>query len=332
MAKPAVTFYIFHGSDDLRVQEEVENMRAQMGDSPDAEMNISEFDGEATPVAEILNAAMSYPFLAERRLVIVRNLLVWITRKGAGETGKQALQQLSEALPRLPEWSRLVFVERDKLPDSHKIVKLAREQASGYEKAFTVPKDSSGWITKRALEAYNAQIEPRAAQALASVTSDDLRRADNELIKLVCYVDGQRPISEKDVELLTPYVAEATAFQLVDAIAEGRGRAALNFLYRLLQEKDEDPFRVYGMIVRQFRLLLLAKEHLNRTGRMDGLQEALGASSDYVAKKAAQQSRRFSLQDLETLYRLLQDYDWQMKTGRIDPLLAIDLFIAQLST
>jgi DNA polymerase-3 subunit delta len=221
----------------------------------------------------------------------------------------------------------VVFVERDKLSDSHKIIKLARETPSGYEKAFTAPKDSTGWIMKRAADEYSAQIEPQAAQALASVTGDDLRRADNELVKLVSYVDGERPISEADVELLTPYVAEATTFQLVDAIAEGRGKAALAYLHRLLQEKDEDPFKVYGMIIRQFRLMLLAKEHLLLTGRMDSLQGALGVS-DFVAKKAAQQSRRYTLAGLEEIYRTLQDQDLKMKTGRIEPRLALDLLIA----
>jgi DNA polymerase III subunit delta len=331
MSKPNVTFYVLHGNDSLRLEEEVHKLRAQMGDSPDAAMNISEFEGEMDSAAEILNAAMSYPFLADKRLVIVKDLLSWITRKGAGESGKQAVERLVNVLPQLPEWSKLVFVERDKLPEGNKILKLARELPTGYEKSFTAPKDSTQWILKRAADEYQVEIDPRAAQALASVTGDDLRRADNELAKLVDYVNGERPISEADVELLTPYVAEATTFQLVDAIAEGRGKAALDYLYRLIREKDEDPFKVYGMIIRQFRLMLLAKEHLALTGSRAGLKEALNTGSDFVADKTAQQSRRFSLTELEEIYRALQDYDLKMKTGRIDPPLALDMFIAGLS-
>jgi DNA polymerase III subunit delta len=330
MSKTA-SFYIFHGTDELRIEEEVEKFRAQMGDSSNAEMNISEFDGEATSVPEILNAATSYPFLADKRLVIVKGLIAWITRKGAGETGKQAVERLVTTLPTLPEWSRLVMVERDKLLDTNKLIKLARETSTGLEKAFVVPKDTSSWITKRAADAYGAQIDPHAAHALATVTGDDLRRADNELIKLVSYVDGARPITEEDVDLLTPYVAEANLFEMVDALAEGRGKVALALLYRLLQEKDEDPFRVYGMIVRQFRLLLIAKEHLTFGGRRDGLKEALGTNSDFVADKTSRQSRAFSLEQLEDIYRTLMDYDLKMKTGRIEPLLALDLLIAGLS-
>ena len=327
-----ITFYLLHGNDTLRLEEEVENMRAQMGDSPNADMNISEFDGETASVAEIMNAATSYPFLADRRLIIVRGLLSWITRKGAGETGKRAVEQLANDLPQLPEWSRVVFVERDKLPANNKLVKLAQQNAAGYEKTFTAPKDSTSWIIQRAKEVYEVEIEPRAAQALASVTGEDLRRADNELVKLVSYVNNERPITENDVAQLTPYVAEANIFAMIDALAVGKGDVAMTLVHHLLEENPrDDGFGLYAMIVRQFRLLLIAKEHLMLTGTRQGLPEALDTKSKFVADKAADQSRNFTLAQLEEIYRVLQDYDLKMKTGRIKPHLALELIVAGLS-
>ena len=96
------TFYIFHGDDDLRVEEEVGKLRAKISASPNADLNTAEFDGPQTSVGELLSAVMAYPFLSDKRLVIVRDLLAWITRKGAGETGKKAVEALVTALPTLP--------------------------------------------------------------------------------------------------------------------------------------------------------------------------------------------------------------------------------------
>lgn len=330
MAKPVICFYIFHGNDDVRLNEEIQKMHAQMGDPDQAVMNISEFDGETTPVMQILNAAASFPFLSDKRLVIVKGLLRWITRKGAGQAGKDALAALEDQLPQLPDTARLVFVENAELPKTHKILKLAQSLPSGYERAFNTPKDPTQWIIKRVRETYEAEIEPQAAYALASVIGEDLRRADNEIIKLVIYVDGERPITEADVSLLTPYVAETTAFALVDALATRRGKAAFELLYTLLQQKDEDPFRIYGMIIRQFRMLLLAKEHLLMRGGRGGLAEAL-AASEWAANKAADQSRAFTLAQLEEIYRTLQDYDFKMKTGNIAPQVALDMLVAGLA-
>jgi DNA polymerase III subunit delta len=83
------------------------------------------------------------------------------------------------------------------------------------------------------------------------------------------------------------------------------------------------------MIIRQFRLLLLAKEHLTSGGSPQALSTVLGIHN-YPAEKAGKQSRSFTILQLERIYRLLQEYDWKMKTGRIEPILALDLLVASL--
>lgn len=321
------TFYLFHGNDDLSIEEAVAKLRAGMGENGD--FNTSEFDGQTASVPEIINAVTSFPFLADKRLVIVRGLVGWITRKGAGEPGKQALAYLSENVPILPDYARLVLVERDALKAGNAVVKLVeKNKPKAFVREFSVPDNTTEWISKRA-EHYEATIEPRAAAALSEVTGDDLRRADNELVKLVSYAGGERAITEADVAALTPYVAQANIFKMVEAIADGRAQIALNLLYRLLSEKDEQPIRVFGMIVRQFRLLLLAREYLDAGGNPG---EMVGAIKEVrwpgQARALAKQAHGFDIEQLERIYRRLQSLDQGMKTGEIKPELALDLFIA----
>jgi len=325
------TFYILHGDDDLSIDEAVTKIRNEMGDDPNADMNTSQFDGTSASVPEILGAVTSYPFLSERRLVIVKGLITWITRKGAGQIGKDNVARLTDELPHLPDYSRLVMVERQTIKDNNAVMKAVKGLDNGYIKAFTAPKDTTSWILDRARSEYEVRIDNRAAAALAAVTGDDLRRADNELVKLVNYVGTEdRPITEDDVAVLTPYVPEANIFKMVDAIAEGRGELALDLMHRLLADKKQDPFGLYGMIVRQFRLLLLAKEHLVGGGTAGGIASAVGVRP-FVAQNLARQARGFSLDDLERIYRSLAETDLKMKTGRIDPSLALDLFVASIA-
>jgi len=324
------TFYLLHGNDDLGIDEQVTALRKSMGDDPNAELNISEFDGAQASVPEIINAVSSFPFLADKRLVIVRGLIGHLTRKGAGNAGKEALARLEEDLPGLPDTARLVLVEKQAIPDKNPIAQLAEKSPNGYVKCLVAPKDSSEWIVNRANHEYGVRMDRRAAAALAAVTGDDLRRADNELVKLACYVEGNRPITEEDVAALTPYVPEASIFKMVDALAEGRSNLALELLHRLLSEKDEDVFRVYGMVIRQFRLLLQAKEHLLDGGATNTIPKAIGVRP-FVAQNLARQCRVFELADLERIYRYLSELDLKMKTGRIKPELALDLFISGLA-
>ena len=324
-------FYILHGEDSISLGQALAKMRAALGD--DGDLNRSEFEGTGTSVPEALAAVKSLPFLADKRLVIVKGLISHITRKGAGAAGKAAVDRLIEELPNLPEYARLVLVEDETLADNNRVLKAAKDLNTGYIRRFRAPKDLTAWIISRARDEYEAEIEPQGAQAIASLVGDDLRRADSELYKLVCYVDDEHAIREEDVAALTPYVPEANIFEMVDALAKGDGGRALELIHQSLHDNPRDPgFGLFTMIARQFRLLLMAKDHLDRGGS----SQAPALARDlrvhpFVAGKLIVQSRVFTVNQLDTILKRLQRYDQDMKTGRIAPRLALDLLATSLA-
>lgn len=327
---PAATFIVLHGEDEFSLDEELARLRAELDGGPNAGLNTTMVEGAEASVAEILSAVEAYPFLADSRVVIARGLLAHLTRKGAGETGKKGLELLAQALPALPAWSRLIFAERGKLADGNPILKLASDpKGNGAVRRFDPHEDSTGWILKRAA-LYDGKIDREAARALSAVTQGDLRLADNELYKLIAFAQG-RAVTEADVAQLTPYVAEAVVFDMVDALAEGRGERAARLAHRLL-DQNEDLFGLLAMITRQFRLLLQVRDYLDEGGRSDegSVASAVGAHP-YVAKKLLGQVRHFDDRQLAQIYRALYTTDVRIKTGEIQPELALDLLIAGLA-
>lgn len=321
MSKPTPTFYLLYGDDDLSIDEAVKQFHSAMG--ADGDLNTSEFDGDSATVPEVLNAVSSYPFLSDKRLVIVRGWLNALNKAG--------LDKLAEELPSLPDYARLVMIERGAPNKSNPVLKIAQSHERGYAKDYSAPKDTTTWIIKRAKSDYDAEIEPKAAAALAQVTGTDLRRADNELVKLVSYVDGKRPITTADVALLTPYVEEANVFDMVDALATGKGDVAMKIMIRALDENTRDPgFGLFTLFANQFQRLLLAREHLSNGGSPNDLPKLLGIHP-YPASKIATQSRAFSVEDLEKIYTRIQRYDFEIKTGQIDVKLALELLVTSLS-
>lgn len=327
MAKAKPRFYVLHGENDFERDTAIDKMRAEMQAVDSAGLNLSEVDGTQTSTAELIGMVSVSPFLADRRLVIVRGFITWITRKGAGKTGKAQLDRLLDELPTLPEWARLVFIEPKALNANNSVLKLATDHEHGYVKLFDAEKNLVKWVTKQA-ERYESRIDFAAAQAIAEVVNGDMRRADNELIKLVSYADGQ-PITEDMVALLTPYTKEANIWRMIDAMAYGRGEEALNMLYTVLSDKNTSAFQVWSALIGQFRQMLLAKEHLSTGGSVKTLPDAIGKK--FVPRELTSQIKRFSLRDLEAIYRRLLDYDTKIKTGGIKVELALDIVFTTIA-
>ncbi len=81
------------------------------------------------------------------------------------------------------------------------------------------------------------------------------------------------------------------------------------------------------MIVRQFRLLLLAREVLDAGGQRAEVTQMLKVHP-YVAEKISKQAHHFGLPLLGLTYHRLLDLDEAMKTGQMPVELVLDTFVA----
>ena len=162
-----------------------------------------------------------------------------------------------------------------------------------------------------------------------------LRAADNELHKLVCYVDGEREIGEEDVAALTPYVPEANVFEMVDALANGNGGRALKLISQSLHDDPSDPgFRLFALIVRQFRLLAMTRDHLDRGGGAQGGAIVQGCRCIAFCGRTSWRRKRGDSRRRNWMRysSVCKRYDQDMKTGRIAPRLALDLLVTSLAS
>lgn len=333
------SFYILHGEDEFAIAEEIQGLKEKLGDPATAALNTTQFDGRTVTLADLRSTADAMPFLAKRRLVIVNGLLSRLLSKaddpeqaeedGAPASLKEFRDGLADYLPNVPPTTALVFVEHRVLPENNRFLRLvARSDGVGYRRRCDPPPGDKlpGWIMKRA-KACGGEFTPAAAQALAAAAGDDTRLLDSEIEKLLAYVDRARPVELPDVETLTPYAGEVRIFDMVDAMGERQGRAAVQLLHRLLDQPGQYPLAIFAMIIRQFRLLLQARELLAEGASPAAIARALSLLP-FVAAKIAEQCRKFSLDELDAIFRRLLDIDLAIKGSRIDSGLALETFVA----
>jgi DNA polymerase III subunit delta len=172
------------------------------------------------------------------------------------------------------------------------------------------------------------QIEPPAAAKLAEMVGVDTRQAGMEIAKVLAYVNWARPVRGSDVEAVCIVTSQQSVFDFVDALSQGNGKVAQKLLHRLLE--NEEAFSLWGMVIRQFRLLIQAREILDGRGNKDDVARALGVHP-FVAEKTTGQAARFTMESLENIYRRLLSIDERVKTSQITLDLALDTLIVELA-
>ena len=315
-------FHFFHGQDTYSQRETLAALLAKEGDPDMLSLNTTRLSNRIT-FAELQSACDAMPFLSRVRVVLVEDLF-------SSSPDKALMEKLEAYLPQLPNTTRLIFLESQSLSDNHRIIRLAQEKKIGYVRKFEQPKggDLERWVRTH-VEDRGGRIAPQAAALLATNVGGDLQALTNEIEKLVLYKGSEATIEAADVVLLSPYAAEETIFELVDALGNRQtARAA-----ELFQEKvDEgaDPFYLFSMFIRQFRLLIQARYLLDRGERSAGIAEQM-KQRPFVADKLARQARNFTLPQLEQIYRRLLEIDVDAKTGKADLLTSLYLLVAGLT-
>jgi len=157
--------------------------------------------------------------------------------------------------------------------------------------------------------------------------SYNLWEADNEISKLVNYCDD-REITGEDVRLLVQSKVDMNIFNLIDSInSKNKNRSTLLLNQQI--EKGLNEIYILTMFVYQFRNLLKIKSLLEQN--LSSQEIASKAKMHpFVVQKSIEQCRRFELEDLKKIYRKLFDADLAIKTGKINPRLALDLLVVSV--
>ena len=328
-------FYILHGEDEFSRSEALDKIKAKMGDPSMVNLNTTHLDGKKVSLSELRHACETIPFMTKRRLIIVEDLLVHIaSRAGRGEGGggKALSKELLEYLPTLPASSALVFLESTSLSSKNNFLSLARKiKDKGYACEYPILSSDrlTDWIVKRVRQ-KGARIEAEAARELATHVGRGLRVMDQELEKLTTYVGHDGIVTTREVHLLVSPTWEANIFHMVDALGERRTRRALQLLHRLL-DYQEPPLRILAMITRQFRMIMQYRQLRDEGRSTEQIQEIAGIHQRFIIDKLSRQAGNFSLPQLRDIYRRLLEVDQQIKTGRMDPILALDLLVVEVS-
>ena len=318
-------FYFLFGNDEFAITRKLKEFESDFTDPTSADMNTARLEARSMSEDDLNNAVNAIPFLAKRRLVLLQN-------PSTKYNNPNARKKFLEFLEKAPETTRLVMFEsvEPKEAEKHWLVKWAEKNNKLMQaKAFMLPrlKDMAGWMINETKN-QGGKMDPRAAEMLKDMVGVDTRQAGMEIAKLLAYVNWERPVMAQDVEAVCIVTSQQSVFDFVDALANGNGKSAQHLLHRLLESEDE--FALWGMVIRQFRLLIQAREILDGRGNQNDVARALGVHP-FVAEKTTQQAARFSIESLEYVYRKLLAIDEGVKTSQITLDLALDTLVVELT-
>ena len=281
-------------------------------------MNYSYYEGKNTPVKEAIDLAETLPFFAERRLIVFENTGFFKTAAGA---------DLADYIKDMPETTCFIFVEEE-IDKRNKLYKAVKSK--GYiaelstQDAGTLKRWVSGLVRKE-----QKQISESVIVYFLDKVGTDMENIQGELEKVFCYALERDTITKEDIDAVCVTQITNHIFEMVDAVAAGNQQKALDLYYELLALK-EPPMRILYLLTRQFKLLLEVKDLVGKRYDKSSIAKTVGLHP-FVAGKYMQQCRTFEKKELRNILEEAVDTEEMVKTGRLNDVMSVELFIVKYS-
>ena len=308
--------YLLYGPESwLRAQYRKNLIRALVPDGD--EMNYTCFSGKDISESEVISQAETMPFFADRRVILVEDSGFF----------KNRTEGLAEYLEKLPDYLTLIFSEEeiDKRTRTFKMM-----QKHGHVTEFAQQKEDAliRWILTR-MKREGKMIRSSDMQHFLAAAGTDMGNIDNELEKLLSYCADKQVITGADIDAVCSPQITNQIFDMVRAVAEHRQKDALDLYYDLLALKEK-PMRILYLISRQFQQLMQISD-LSRSGFPQTEIAAKAGVPPFVVKRSMGLLRRYSEDMLCSILQSLAQAEEDVKTGRLDETLSVEMAIVRLS-
>ena len=298
--------YLFEGVEENIKAAALAALRGQLLPEGLEELNENLMENPSTDA--LIAAAETLPFLADKRLVVVR--------EHPALAGKaEADERLTEYMAHVPDSCVMVFLCRGKADARKKLYRAIQKHGAVVTFSPLSDAELNAWIIK-AFSALGKRCAPQTASLLAFTVGNDtaLLRAEMEKIAALC---GEREdVADEDVRAVATRSIECTVFEMVDAVVAGQEGRAFSLLKDMLLS-GSDRIGILAMLLRQYRLLQHVKIMQFEKKPAQEIKQRLGVAP-FAAERCIRQAAAYSGKEIKQAVDICLDTEYRIKSGRLN--------------
>jgi len=308
--------YLLFGKQRYLIEKETNRI---IKDNDISALNISRYNLETAELNDILEDASTFSLFSDKKIVIVDNSFIFSTIKSKKEI---ETDELEKYLDNPNPDTIIIFISNDEnINNVKKVVKKIKKIGKVIE--FNDNDTSKDSLIKEQFKGYKIDLD--ALKLFEDRVGSDLSVIQNEIDKIKIYKDDDKNITKEDIENLIVKRYEIDIFDFIDKIIYKKTDEALTMYYEMLKF-NEEPIKIISILADNFRLMYQAKE-LSKTGYNNFDIGNILEENPYRMKYVLIKSKEYTSERLLKLIDDLADLDLNIKTGKIDKELGLELFI-----
>jgi DNA polymerase III subunit delta len=289
------------------------------------DFNLDLLYGRDVTPEKVLSIVRSFPMMAERRVVVVRDFQE-LSPSNAPENDYGG--SINDFIPYLEQpnpSTLLVCIDPKKPAGNTKLGKAVQKNSNvGFFEFESMPDYRlPEWIMEWIRQEHDREIAPEAAQMLAQYVGNSLQLLSTEIDKVCTFVDSPQAIEEKHIKKIIGLYREYTVFDLKDTLVSRNLEQSLFIAEQMLHQSKSDTgevIRTVGFFYNVFSNVWQIKRLAATGNTKKQVQQALGVSSSWYFNKLWKDASKFELHEMPRIFETLLDADRSAKGfSTLDP-------------
>ncbi len=314
--------YLFTGTSEIFIKNRINRIIQSFSK---LETSVIKYDMEVTSLATVLEDAITIPLLEDLKIIILKNP-IFLTK--GNELSKDDVKSFIKYLKN-PSDTTILMIDATNyaIHQANEIYKMLKNVAKIIDYPDPEEIELKGWIV-RSFDANNIDIKDEALNLLLEYIGDDQPRLAGEIEKLTSYIGKNGTIKSSDIRLLVPRNVNNEIYELIKAIIE-QDITKIHAIYDNLITHTKDSMTIISLISNKFKELLSTYRLLKYGYSQSDIAKFYNVSTG-KAYYLVQEAKSFKIQDLEYYVDKLAELDFQIKSGKIDKTIGLDLFLLKL--
>ncbi len=281
--------YYFYGDEPYFIDQLTRMVEDHALNPGEEAFNKSVVYGGDVEAPKLLNELRSFPMLAQRRLVVL---------KEAQRMNKNVIEKITPYLENPLDSTVFVMAFKGgKIDGRSKAVKLLKEKGVVFESKPLYENQVAGWIGQY-LKEKGYQAKPEALTVMVAYLGANLGLIANEIEKIMLYLKG------KGTDVITPEVVyevinvdkDFNVFELMNVLGN-RDHSRSHFIVSQMMRnvKDNPPILIVNQLFQFFNKLTLCRSAGATTDK--AIAETLSISP-FIAKQYAAGLRSYNTREL----------------------------------
>lgn len=289
-----------------RLDELIRNFVVEHG-----KLALERFDAQEADFQVIFEAVSNLPFLATRKMVVLRN----------PSSNKELTDKIEQIISSTAETTQLIL--NDPTIDRRTVYfKVLKGQTQLEEFKDLDNHALAKWLVEEAKKG-GGEISFSDANYLVERLGSNQSLLDSELQKLLIY---EPKIARANIDLLTLANPQSKVFELLDAAFSGQKKKALQLYDEQKAQKVEAP-AILAMIAWQLQLIALAKQGRDRSANQIADDSGM---KEYPVRKAQSMASSLDEAKINQMIETALEIDYRGKTSSFDMDEALKTYIVTL--